>query len=233
MSLSGYGLALLISLVFPKFRVVSDEILRRTIALLLSGLPWLKFDSEEFDRAYAAARLTGGAKTGILLVSNHRSHLDTFLLLSRVRGIRVLAKRSLFAVPLLGLVMWTSRQIPVRRKHLKSFVSAMDTIGRRLAAGEVVHVFPEMTRAAPGFPGVAPFNPAPIRAAMKAGVPILPLVIQGTGEVWPKGAFAIRSGAEVRLRPLALIPPSRFGDFSGAKELSDFIRKEIEGADRR
>ncbi len=230
MGLSVYWLALLISLAFPRFQRVSDAILHEVISLLMKVQPWLQFGYAEFTERYTAlrTRFPAGGKTGILLVSNHRSHLDTFLLLSRVPGIRVLAKRGLFAVPLLGFVMWTSRQIPVRRKNLKSFVQAMDEIGARLAAGEVVHVFPEMTRASPDFPGVAAFNPAPFLVALKVGVPIFPIAIRGTGETWPKGSFSLRPGHPVALAPLPVIEAAAAQNFSGALELAEFCRAEIE-----
>jgi 1-acyl-sn-glycerol-3-phosphate acyltransferase len=234
MGLSVYWLALLISLGFPRFRRVSDAILRRTISFLMGSQPWLQFEYREFMESYTSLRkrFPADGKTGILLISNHRSHLDTFLLLSRVPGIRVLAKRGLFAVPLLGMVMWTSRQIPVRRKDLKSFVHAMEEIGERLAAGEVVYVFPEMTRASPEFPGVAAFNPAPFLTAIKAGVPILPFAIRGTGETWPKGSFSFRRGFSVDLVPLPVIEAEAAKKYPGAKDLAEYCRTVIEAAYR-
>jgi 1-acyl-sn-glycerol-3-phosphate acyltransferase len=228
MGITAYWPPLLISLGFPRFRRYSDAVLQTVIAALLDLQPWLSFDYQAFDRALS--ELNRDRKTGVLLVSNHRSHLDTFLLLSRVRGIRVLAKRGLFFVPFLGFIMWTSRQIPVRRKNLKAFVSAMDTIADRLRAGEIVHVFPEMTRSPPEFRGVAPFNAAPFLVAMKVGVPIFPIAVRGTGETWPKGSFSLKPGTTVRLLPLASIPATRFSDFAGAKELAEFCRLEIESA---
>lgn len=227
--LSIYGTALLISLIFPPFRRVSDRILQKSIEFVMRIQFWMKFDSREFGRAYGDLRRRGGAQ-GVLLVSNHRSHLDTFLLLAKVSGIRVLAKRELFAVPLLGFVMWTSRQIPVRRKNLGAFVSAMDAISDRLRAGEVVHVFPEMTRAPAEFRGVAGFNAAPFLTAMKVGVPIFPFAIAGTAAAWPKGSFSLKGGTRVALVPLSPIAPDDFVRFAGAKELAEHCRAEIETA---
>ena len=221
----------LISFAFPDLRPLSDRIMQKSISVLLGAQPWLAFGSREFARAISAVQDVGGdRKSGVLLVSNHRSHLDMFLLLARVPGIRVLAKRGLFAIPLLGFMMVASRQIPVRRKNLKSFVGAMDTIGERLAAGEIVHVFPEMTRSVPDFRGVAAFNPAPFLTAMKAGVPILPFLITGTSETWPKGSFALRPGTAVKLSPLTPIRREALPKFAGAKELAEFCRAEIEAA---
>lgn len=233
MGLTGYCLSLLISLGFPPFRKVSDAILQGTVSYMMSIQPWLEYDGRQFKAAYNEAEAAARArKTGILLVSNHRSHLDTFLLLARIPGVRVLAKRGLFAVPFLGLVMWTSRQIPIRRKSLKSFVEAMDEIGERLAAGETVHVFPEMTRAAPDFGGVAGFNPAPFLTAMRVGAPILPLAILGTSETWPKGSFVLRKRGPITVRPLTPVAPGEFTRFASAKDLAEHCRSEIETAFR-
>lgn len=230
MALVAYFPCLLISLGIPEFRAHADRILRKSVDLMLRTQSWLRFETADFERALAEARAVAARRgTGVLLVANHRSHLDMFLLLARVAGIRVLAKSGLFAVPFLGVIMWTSRQIPVRRRDLRAFVAAMDVIGERLAAGEVVHVFPEMTRAEPGFPGVAPFNPAPFLVAQKIGAPILPFVIRGTSAIWPKGSFAIRTGSAV-VDPLApIVEPAAF---SGAKELAEECRAAIEAAYR-
>jgi 1-acyl-sn-glycerol-3-phosphate acyltransferase len=233
MAISAYAPALLISLGIPKFRAVSDAILQRTVAFMLRAQPWLRFDGSALTRAFAAlGGVDSGRRPGLLLVSNHRSHLDTFLLLGRIPGVHVLAKRGLFAVPFLGLVMWTSRQIPVRRRSLKSFVEAMDEIGVRLAAGEIVHVFPEMTRASAGSNGVAPFNPGPFLVAMRLGVPILPLAMTGTSDVWPKGSFSLRAGRPVRAFALAPIRPADFSRFESAKDLAEYCRLEIESVYR-
>ena len=85
----------------------------------------------------------------------------------------------------------------------------------------------------PDFPGVAEFNPAPFLVAMKAGAPILPFVIHGTGEAWPKGSYAIHAGVPVWLEPLPALRSEEFAGFDGAKALAEYARARIDAAYRR
>ena len=178
----------------------------------------------EMDLSTLEPILNARPAKGCLLVSNHRSHLDTFLLLSRVPGIRLLAKRTLFFVPLLGLVMWISGQIPVRRNDLRSFLRALDRIDRALRDGIAVHVFPEMTRCEPGARTLAPFTLAPFARAIECGVPIVPIVLCGTDRAWPKGSYGIRSGMKVRL---VALPPLYPQDYPSAEALTRAAREKI------
>jgi 1-acyl-sn-glycerol-3-phosphate acyltransferase len=145
-----------------------------------------------------------------LLVSNHRSHLDAFILLSRVPGVRIFAKSALFNVPFLGLMMRASRQIPVKRGRIEAFWKAIETVRTRLQNGETVHVFPEMTRCAPGTNGTLEFSTAPFLTAMQTGTPVTPIVFKGTDGVWPKGAWGLAYRQPVTARALEALDPSAF-----------------------
>lgn len=204
---------------FPTLGPSADRSLGRGVALLLRLQPWMR--SRLDIPALPSDR-------GVLLVSNHRSHLDVFLLLSRVPGIRVLAKSSLFKIPFLGQMMRYSRQIPVERGRLDAFIKAMDTIRYELRRGEHVHVFPEMTRCAPGFEGVQTFLTAPFHAAIQEKALILPLVVKGTDRFWPKGVFGLVWRAEpCSLEALPFVEADRFPT---AEALRNEIQSQIEKA---
>lgn len=191
--------------------------MRFGIGLLMNVQPWLDGDLT-IDVPY---------RRGTLLVANHRSHLDVFLFLARVRGVRVLAKDTLFWIPFLGLMMRLSGQIPSRRGDVRSFQRAMDLIESKLRGGETVQVFPEMHRCEPGSRGTKNFLVAPFLAAKKAGRPVVPVVIEGTDGVWPKGKFALRPRMPVRVRTLAPLDPARFAT---AEDLCLETRRRIEEA---
>ena len=142
-------------------------------------------------------------------------------------GIRVLAKSALFRIPFLALMMRTSRQIRVDHADLGAWVRAMDEVAARLGRGETVHIFPEMTRCPRGFVGVRPFALAPFLAALKEGAMVLPIVIKGTDEVWPKGRFELNFRMPVHVRTLSPLHPA---DFASAKELMTAARQQIEVA---
>ncbi len=160
-----------------------------------------------------------------VLVSNHRSHLDAFFLLSWVPGVRMLAKQSLFFLPGLGVMMFFLRQIPVRGKSFDSYTAGLERARKGLRAGDIVHVFPEATRCQIGFEGVQRFIPGIFQIAMQEGVTIIPIVFKDTDLVWPKGSlrFAFR-------QPIAVVTldPIEPRDFSSIQSLVTETKSRIE-----
>ena len=53
-------------------------------------------------------------------------------------------------------------------------------------------IWPEGTRSPDG--RLLPFKKGPFHLAMETGVPIVPVTVIGTHEIWPKGEFAVHSG---------------------------------------
>jgi 1-acyl-sn-glycerol-3-phosphate acyltransferase len=162
---------------------------------------------------------------GLLLISNHRSTLDAFILLSRVEGIRIFTKKSLLLIPGIGFMMRMTRQIPARRGQIDSFFEAMDIVRQRLRNGEIVHIFGEMTRCEEGFPGVQRFSSYPFLLAIQENVSIVPIVFFETDHVWPKGSSALRFRHPIKVKSLATI---NSGQFSSAEILKEEVRRVIE-----
>ncbi len=201
---------------FPRLEPMRERVLKRGVLFLMWAQPWYNA-SVNIDVPHEEG--------GVLLVSNHRSHLDVFVLLSRVAGLRILAKSALFRIPFLSIYMRTSQQIKVERNDLRDWVKAMDEVGRRLRLGERVHVFPELTRCEPGYEGVKAFAAAPFQAAIKQGAVIVPVVFKNTDGVWPKGDPGINFRAPVAVRSLA---PIRAAEYSNAFQLRDEVTKRIQ-----
>ena len=198
-----------LSYVFPRLKGTPDRILYIGIYFLMWVQPWF---AGEID-----IQLPKDHTGGVLIVSNHRSHLDVFILLSRIAGIRVLAKSTLFKIPFLSLMMRASRQIRVERGRLDAWVKAMDEVKLRLRAGEVVHIFPEMTRCPPGFKGVGQFTAGPFLAALQEGAVVIPLVFKDTDGVWPKGQIGLNFRKPVHVRSLAHLKARDFTSADGLK----------------
>jgi 1-acyl-sn-glycerol-3-phosphate acyltransferase len=197
---------------------LADKYLCRYIGLLMYLQPWLKGNTEIHLPPRKENR-------GVLIVSNHRSILESFILLSRISGIRMFTKTSLLKIPLLGMMMRLSHQIPAQKGHVDSFLKAMEIMRKRLRAGETVQVFPELTRCPKNFVGVQRFISFPFLLALQEKVDIVPVIFHNTDKVWPKGTFTIFSGHEVKVTTLAPIQSERF---SSAEELRDEVRTLIE-----
>ncbi len=118
-----------------------------------------------------------------IVASNHRSHLDPPVLNSVFpEPLIFLAKEELFRPPL-GWILRHMRAIPVRRR---GDVEVLNTSLELLRRNLKVAIFPEGTRAKPGEflkpkPGVG-------LLAVKSGVPVLPVLIEGTDRSMPRGS---------------------------------------------
>ncbi|MBC7692409.1 MAG: 1-acyl-sn-glycerol-3-phosphate acyltransferase [Methylotenera sp.] len=213
---------LLLGFRFPRVQRVGEQRMLYAVQLLLTCQPWLKLQSR-VPAKWAQANPRGAP--GCLFISNHRSHLDVFLLISRIQGLRVFARSSLFNVPFLGAMMRLTRQIPADRGRLQSFVSGMDMVRKRLSEGERVHIFPELARCNPGLQGTRSFVLAPFHAAIQEQVPVVPIVISGTDSVWPRGLARIHFRRPIQVLTLKPILP---GEFQSAEQLRDEVKRRID-----
>lgn len=204
------------SWLFPTLKGREDRALYYFMRGMMAMQPWY--------RTKIKVTIPDQDGRGLLLISNHRSHLEVFVLLSQVPGVRVLAKASLFKIPFLGLMMKLSRQIRVERGSLQAWVLAMDEVRNRLRLGETVHVFPELTRCAEGFESVCPFAAGPFLAAIQERVKILPMVFRDSDRVWPRGRAGLRFRSHMELESLEPIDASRF---TSADELRNVVHQRI------
>ncbi|HEY7472582.1 MAG TPA: lysophospholipid acyltransferase family protein [Gemmatimonadota bacterium] len=139
--------------------------------------------------------------TTYVLMSNHQSVFDIFALFRGVdHPLRMVAKRGLFWIPVLGWSMWMCGFIPIDRSKRDSAIRSLDRAARRIRSGVSVLVFPEGTRSRDGT--LHPFKKGGFMLALKAGVPVVPVVVLGTGAIMEKGSLRVgRADVEVRIGP--------------------------------
>ncbi len=135
-----------------------------------------------------------------VVVSNHESFVDILLISHLPWEMKWLSKVEILRIPVLGWDMWLAGDVPVERGTARSAVKAMRRCAEILAQRVSVIIFPEGTRSPTG--EMLPFKDGAFRLAIDAGVPILPLVVSGTGTALPKHGWRFgRSNAEVRVLP--------------------------------
>jgi 1-acyl-sn-glycerol-3-phosphate acyltransferase len=116
---------------------------------------------------------------GVLVIANHRSFLDPFLiacLLPWNRSLHFMAKAELFARPRAGWVMNRGGTLPVRRGE--SDPEAMETARQILEQGGVLVIFPEGKRMR--YHGMGEAKRGAFRLAQETGATILPVTLSRT-----------------------------------------------------
>lgn len=153
------------------------------------------------------------ARDGALLVSNHLSFLDVFVLgIPLERRLNYVARSTLFK-PLLGSLIRSVGGFPIQIEG-KGASGLKETL-KRLRQGAVVVMFPEGARSFDG--KMTPLKPGIAVLAGRGGVPVVPTAIAGTFEAWPRtrmlpGRHAIRivygppiAVEELKGRPLEFV----------------------------
>lgn len=120
---------------------------------------------------------------GVMVLSNHQSHFDPALIgLACDRRLNYLARETLFGFAPFRWLIESLDAIPIDREGL-GLAGLKETL-RRLRRGELVLIFPEGTRTYNG--EMAPLKPGFSALAKRAGVPLLPVGIEGAYDAWPR-----------------------------------------------
>ncbi len=125
-----------------------------------------------------------------VFVANHRSNADAFLIARLPWEMKLLAKKSIMSIPLLGWQMRMAGDVPIVRGDKESARHAMEEMRRRLDIGASVFLFPEGTRSEDGTLGA--FREGAFRLAIETAVDVVPLAISGTEEALPKHSIVFR-----------------------------------------
>jgi 1-acyl-sn-glycerol-3-phosphate acyltransferase len=125
------------------------------------------------SRVHRVPPLHDGA---MLVVANHVSWLDVYVLNAALGGTRSVAKREVASWPVAGAIARGFATFFHTRGSGRDAARVKDDVAAALRAGEPVVVFPEGTTTEGD--GVARFHPAFLQAAIDAGVPVQPVAIR-------------------------------------------------------
>ncbi len=147
-----------------------------------------------------------------VVMANHESLADIPAIMaalpSRLGG-RILAKESLFKVPFLGWAMRSLGFLPVDRTNRSTAPELFQKALGKASVGNSLILYPEETRTRDG--RLLPFQRGGFLIALKAGLPILPVGIEGARILLPPGGKAIRPCTVLTVRIGDPIPTAGLG----------------------
>ena len=160
------------------------------------------------------------------MVTNHQSFLDPWLIgIAPSRQVHYMARDTLFKGGFLHFLMELWNAFPVKRgaADLGAIRMAVDVLDR----GYLLNIFPEGTRSEDGSIGTVAPGMVLILNRCKNDVPIVPVVIDGAYETWPRDAKMPKLwGGRIRIQHGKPIPASEWRPLS-ADELAMRVRTEL------
>ena len=162
-----------------------------------------------------------------VMVANHQSLLDILVLFRLFVHFKWVSKVEIFRVPCVGWNMRLNRYIALQRGDRASIAQMMADCERTLAEGSSVMIFPEGTRSHDGV--LQPFKHGAFTLALRSGVPLLPIVVEGTSRALPKRGFVLQGRHHINIRVLDEIPFERFAEMP-VEALTTTVRERFAAA---
>ncbi len=159
--------------------------------------------------------------TVYVMVSNHQSLLDILVFYRLFRHFKWVAKEELFRLPVVGWNMRANRYIALKRGKQASIMQMMKDSEKTLISGSSVMIFPEGTRSEDT--NIKAFKDGAFMLAVKTRTPIIPMIIEGSGDALPKKGFLIRGHRHIRVHVLNEIPVTEYKNMD-ARSLSAHVR---------
>ncbi len=159
-------------------------------------------------------------KETYVLVANHQSLWDIMVLYGLNKPYKWVSKESIFKVPFIGWNMFFNQYVKIARGDLKSIKEMMATCKSWLKQGASIMIFPEGTRSPDG--EIQEFRDGPFKLASDCKLPVVPIVVDGTHDLLPKGSMLLNFKGNITVRALPPVHPKDF-DYN-VKKLRDHVR---------
>lgn len=137
-----------------------------------------------------------------IVMSTHSSHYDIFALFITFAGaIRMIAKKELFSIPLLGKAMLAAKTIPLDRNNPKQIIKDLSYAKKIMQEGFIIWISPEGSRVTNHLG--RKLKKGGFVTAIQTGAKILPVYISGTDKVLPSNTwdFCLNQNISVKIMP--------------------------------
>jgi 1-acyl-sn-glycerol-3-phosphate acyltransferase len=140
-------------------------------------------------------------------VSNHASMFDIpAIVLAIPDQIRIVYKKELEVLPFFGWGLKAGPYIGINRGRGAEAMKSLDRAIQRIRQGASLLLYAEGTRTCDG--KLQPFKRGAFNIAARAGIPIVPLAVNGSFSILRKSSFVVRPGhIDLVIAPPIPIPP--------------------------
>jgi len=190
----------LVVLPFDRERAITHWLLVYQGFILSWLIPIWKIDIEGREKVVIG--------TTYVIISNHQSILDILILCCIRYKFKWISKIENMKVPVLGWYIRMADYITVNRSDEESKSEMLEKSYRCLKRGISIMIFPEGTRSPDKEIGI--FKRGAFQLALQAGVPVLPILIDGTGGILPKHGLIFGSNYQISIRVLDPVQPVDF-----------------------
>ena len=161
----------------------------------------------------------------VIYVANHASWFDIPAMVVGVPDqIRIVFKKELTWVPIWGWALKYGPYVAIDRGKPKDALKSLDKAAEQIHRGASVLLFAEGTRTRDG--KLQPFKRGAFALAVRSGVPVVPVTINNSYRILPKGSLNVRP-AEIQLvldRPIEMTgKPGKDSE----KELMEVVHEAI------
>jgi 1-acyl-sn-glycerol-3-phosphate acyltransferase len=166
-------------------------------------------------------------KSPYVFVSNHTSMFDIPTVFLALKGnVNFVFKKELTYVPIWGWALRYGHFIMIDRSNPREAMTSIERAAQSIRKGSSVILFPEGTRSLDG--KLQPFKRGAFSLATKAGIPVVPVTINGTFAIMPKGSLNVQP-ANILVVLGKPISASDIHGRDGELELMKRIHKVIDG----
>lgn len=159
-----------------------------------------------------------------IFMANHQSDFDALIALTHIPvQIRWIAKRDLFYLPLVGMIMRKAGHIEIGQNHRNESTQDIDPAMRHIQKRKSIMTFPEGVRSKDG--EIQSFQPEAFYLAIQSGIPIVPVSIIGSKQIMPLGSFKIKPA---RIKMIIAKPiEAKYFNIAQSNELIEKVRNTI------
>jgi len=203
-----------------RFQLLNSRFYRGFFFLVRRVMPGHRWDIQPEVREIRSA----------VIVCNHRSYLDSILLISLFEKHNTIVKSRLLDIPFFGRMLQWSGYIPssAEGRFADMMIQRIETMDAFLADGGNLIVFPEGTRSPNG--SLGRFNKGAFKIARRCRAPIQVLFIRNTDRMFRRGSFAFdtRGPNTIRLERIGSIDAAAACETGALSRVMDKVREMLE-----